>query len=111
MSYYCNDSRLIPGKGHSITERDDNGNVIGAYTGYWNPGRRQVTLYPDYRHPAVKPGVKLSKRVVYDGLVRCKRVDASSTASGPPSPEGNAYAKSQTSKAMKDVIGQVKMKF
>ena len=110
MSYYCNDPRLVPNKRHSIVERDEAGNVIGTYTGFWNPDRRIVTLYPDYRHPALKGSVKLEKRRVYDGLVKCKRSDPSSTASGSNSPKGNAGAKSQTSGAMKDVIGQMKMK-
>ncbi len=107
MSYHCNDTRLIPGKAHSILERDENGFVIGAYTGYWNPDRRSVMLYPDYRHPALRGSVKLEKRKVYDGYVKCKRADSSSGAK----PVTESSVKSQTSKAMKDVIGQVKMKF
>lgn len=108
MSYHCNDTRLVPNKRHSIVEKDENGFIIGAYTGYWNPDGKSVALYPDWRHPAVKPGMKLVKRRVYDGLVRCKK--ASSTASGSTSQKGNAGAKSQTSGAMRDLIGQVKMK-
>ena len=104
MSYHTNDTRLIPGKGHSITERDKAGNIIGAYTGYWNPSRQLVTLYPDYRHPAVKAGQKLNKRQIYDGLVRCKKADTSPA-------KVKDSVKSQTSRAMKDVIGQERIKF
>ena len=139
MSYHTNDTRLVPGKGHSIIERDENGGVIGTYTGYWNPKRQLVTLYPDYRHPALYGSKKLHKRQIYDGLVKCKKADtASSTASGRlaaarsqngsdvinviqdrsastlPSPTrfaGEGYVKSQTSRAMKDIIGQERIKF
>ena len=107
MSYYCNDSRLIPGKGHSITERDEAGNIIGAYTGYWSPGRRLVTLYPDYKHPAVKPGVKLQKWKIYDGMVKCRQEKPENSTNNA---KGSAV-KSQTSRAMKDIIGQIGMKF
>ena len=113
MSYHTNDTRLVPNRGHSIVERDEKGNIIGAYTGYWNPSRQLVTLYPDYRHPAVKAGQKLNKRQIYDGLVRCKK--ASSTAGRSPFPKGKAneddYPKSQTRAAMKDLIGQERIKF
>lgn len=104
MSYHTNDTRLVPNRGHSIVERDELGNIIGAYTGYWNPSRQLVVLYPDYRHPAVKAGQKLIKRQIYDGLVRCKKADAS-----PTKVEGGV--KSQTSRAMKDLIGQERIKF
>lgn len=104
MSYHTRDERLIKGVGQSIVERDEKGNIIGAYTGYWNPTLRVVTLYPDYRHPAVKAGTKLTKRKIYDGLVKCKKADDSSA-------KVKDSVKSQTSRAMKDVIGQVKIKF
>ncbi len=107
MSYHCNDTRLVPNRGHSIVERDEAGNIIGAYTGYWNPSRKLVTLYPDYRHPAVKAGQKLNKRQIYDGLVKCKMQNAECKIKENP----KDYSKSQTSRAMKDLIGQEKIKF
>lgn len=67
----CRDERLIKGRAHSIVEYDDKGNIVGTYTGYWNPDFRTVTLYPDYRHPAHKAGRVLKKMRVYDGEVRC----------------------------------------
>jgi len=106
MSYHTNDTRLVPNRGHSIIERDEAGNVIGTYTGYWNPGRRVVTLYPDYRHPALRGSVKLEKRRIYDGMVKC-RVQSTDNRGK----DQSKSAKSQTSKAMKDVIGQIGMKF
>ena len=89
----CRDERLIKGRAHSIVEYDDKGNIVGTYTGYWNPDFRTVTLYPDYRHPAHKAGRVLKKMRVYDGEVRCgaaqMRNDTSSVSrSEPPSPRG-----------------------
>lgn len=67
----CKDERLIKGRAHSIIEENEKGQIIGTYTGYWNPDFRTVTLYPDYRHPAHKAGRVLRKQRVYDGEVRC----------------------------------------
>ena len=67
----CRDERLIKGRAHSIIEYDKDGNIVGTYTGFWNPDFRTVTLYPDYRHPAHKAGRVLKKMRVYDGEVRC----------------------------------------
>ena len=67
----CKDERLIKGRAHSIIEENEKGQIIGTYTGYWNPDFRTVTLYPDYRHPAHKAGRVLKKMRVYDGEVRC----------------------------------------
>lgn len=106
MSYHTRDERLIKGVGQSIVERDEKGNIIGAYTGYWNPTLRVVTLYPDYRHPAVKAGTKLTKRKIYDGMVKCRAPSAESGAQST-----TVGTKSQTSGAMKDIIGQERIKF
>ena len=70
--FRCRDERLVKGRAHSIVEYDDKGNIIGTYTGYYNPDFRSVTLYPDYRHPGLKPGVKLRKQRIYDGSVSCQ---------------------------------------
>ena len=70
--FRCRDARLVKGRAHSIVEYDGKGNIIGTYTGYWNPDKRYVTLYPDYRHPGLKPGVKLRKQQIYDGSVYCE---------------------------------------
>ena len=109
MSYYCNEPRLIPGKAHSIIERDEAGNIIGTYTGYYNPSRYVVTLYPDYRHLAYKVGWKLGKRQISAGLIRCKIENGKSKVKDEAA--GNAGIKSQTSRAMKDIIGQIKLNF
>ena len=92
--FRCRDERLVKGRAHSIIEENEKGQIIGTYTGYWNPDFRSVTLYPDYRHPGLKPGVKLSKKKIYDGSVKCQmRNDTSSrvrdnptTARRSPSP-------------------------
>jgi hypothetical protein len=78
--FRCRDERLIKGRAHSIVECDDKGQIIGTYIGYYNPDIRTVTLYPDYRHPGLKPGVKLVKKKIYDGSVRCNT--SSVTAGG-----------------------------
>lgn len=70
--FRCRDERLVKGRAHSIVEYDDKGQIIGTYTGYYNPDFRSVTLYPDYRHPGLKPGVKLVKKKIYDGSVKCQ---------------------------------------
>ena len=82
MSTYETKGRLVKGVAAVIVEKNDRGDIIGAYKGYWNPGRRAVVLYPDYRHPALKPGVKLVKREVYDGLVKCKMQNAECKING-----------------------------
>ena len=93
-TFTCGESRLQPNFPHSIIERDDNGNVKGTYTGYWNANKHRVTLYPDYRHPALKPGTRLQKKSVYDGYVHCSRAEA-------PAKKPEAAAKSQTSRLRK----------
>ena len=103
-TYEANAPRLEEGKAHSILERDERGFVIGAYTGYWNTKTRTVTLYPDYRHPALRGSVRLQKRKIYDGYVKCIMRNSEGGAKSAP-------VKSQTSRAMKDIVGQEKMKF
>lgn len=105
--YEANAPRLEEGKAHSILERDERGFVIGAYTGYWNAKTRTVTLYPDYRHPALRGSVRLQKRKIYDGYVKCRGQNAGASATA----SARAAVKSQTSRAMKDIVGQEKMKF
>lgn len=105
-TYEANAPRLVEGKAHSILERDERGFVIGAYTGYWNAKTRTVTLYPDYKHPALRGSVRLQKRKIYDGYIKCRIRNAECGIQEKP-----AVVKSQTSRAMKDIVGQEKMKF
>lgn len=103
-TYECRESRLVENYPHSILEYNERGFVIGAYTGYWNAKMRTVTLYPDYRHPALRGSVRLQKRKIYDGYVKCIMRNSEGGAKSAP-------VKSQTSRAMKDIVGQEKMKF
>ncbi len=104
-TYTCRESRLRENFPHSIIERDEQGGVAGTYTGYWNANKHRVTLYPDYRHPALKPGTRLQKKSVYDGYVHCSRAEV-------PAKKPEAAAKSQTSRLRKlPIEGQEKMKF
>ncbi len=106
MSIYIARQRLEPNKPISIIERDARGGVVGTYTGYWSSKRRSVTLYPDYRHPAYKPGVTLKKHTVFDGYVRVE----APAAEKKKVPE----VRSQTAKAirgLRDLPGQEAFKF
>ena len=69
--YECKEQRLRKDFRHTVVAKDQYGNIVGTYYGFWNPGQRIVALYPDYNHPAHKPGRKLVKKKVYDGYVRC----------------------------------------
>ena len=69
--YECKEQRLRKDFRHSIVAKDECGNIVGTYYGFWVPGLRIMTLYPDRNHIAYKPGWKLSKKKVYDGLIRC----------------------------------------
>jgi hypothetical protein len=128
--FRCRDERLIKGRAHSIIEENEKGQIIGTYTGYWNPDFRTVTLYPDYRHPAHKAGRVLRKQRVYDGEVRCgtpqmrneklgMRKDTSSTETGtvsfPHSPilgkANSAGVKNATAGIKKLPFVQERMKF
>ena len=39
---------LEPGVALLISERDENGTLVGYYKGYWNPDRCRVDLYPTH---------------------------------------------------------------
>lgn len=109
--FWCRDERLVKGRAHSIVEYDDKGQIIGTYTGYYNPDFRSVTLYPDYRHPGLKPGVKLVKKKIYDGSVRCNTSSAG-TSGRRPLQTGNAEgAKNATAGLRQLPFVQERMKF
>ena len=76
VTYECKEPKLQKDFRHSIVAKDEQGRIVGTYYGYWIPGLRTVTLYPDYNHPAYKPGWKLVKKKVYDGYVKCKMQNA-----------------------------------
>lgn len=114
--FRCRDERLIKGRAHSIVEYDNKGQIIGTYIGYYNPDFRTVTLYPDYRHPGLKPGVKLVKKKIYDGEVRCNTSATPHPSqllrnSATPSPQGEGYAKNATAGIKRLPFVQERMKF
>ena len=95
--------RMKPNVGAEVLERDENGALIGAYTGYWSFKRHTVALYPNVRHPFVHWRGRPQKLLVSEKLVLYV---------GEDKPEVQCV-KSQTSKAMKEVIkelDQIKMK-
>ena len=90
--YECKEQRLRKDFRHSIVARDEHGYIVGTYYGFWAPGLRTVTLYPDYNHPAYKPGWKLSKKRVYDGFIRCTvKPTIVSIASSKPESKGETW--------------------
>ena len=111
-TYTCKEPFLRENFPHSIIERDEHGGVVGTYKGYWNSRARRFTLYPDYNHPARVPGTVLKKHTVFDGYVRCTPAprSAPSVAAKSRGDSHDVGIKSSTRQAMKDVIGQVKMK-
>ena len=112
-TFTCRESYLRENYPHSIIERDASGAVVGTYTGYWSSKGRRFTLYPDYRHPAYKPGTVLKKQKIFDGYVRCTPAPRTAQSSTGRS-RGDSHdvgIKSSTRQAMKDVIGQERIKF
>lgn len=104
MTYTCTEPHLIPNKPQTITERDDDGCLVGIYTGYYDCERFEVRLYPQTKHKFVTWRGRPRKKVISDMYVRC----TATTVKEPSAP------KSQTSKGirgLKDLPGQTKFKF
>ena len=57
-TYSCNDARLRENYPHQIVERDEAGNIVGTWTGYYNGKLFIVTLYPSYKNPFFKWGFR-----------------------------------------------------
>lgn len=70
VTYECR-TRLVPNVKTSVVAKDESGQIVGTYIGYWVPGLCSVSLYPDKSHPAWKPGFPDRHIKVYDGLVKC----------------------------------------
>ena len=103
MSYTAN-KPLKPNVGVGVIERDEQGAIVGAYTGYWNFGRHTVALYPDMRHPFVRWRGTPRKKVINDSLIRVN-AETKSEVKAP------GVIKSQTSRLRKlPLDGQEKMK-
>ncbi len=112
VTYECKEPRLQKNFRHTVVARDEQGRIVGTYYGYWIPGLQSVSLYPDHNHPAYKPGWRLVKKKVYDGLVKCRvqSANTSSTAGGPPSPAGEGRGETWWDRKL-PMKGQEKMKF
>ena len=108
MTIYKALKPLKPGKPVDVLEKDENDNLVGAWVGYWNFKRGTVALYPNYHNRfAAWPGgiIPSKRRVVSDRMIKTpiQQVQTRATITNP--------IKSQTDKAMRDLIGQEKIKF
>ena len=104
MTYTCTEPHLIPNKPQTITERDDNGCLIGIYTGYYDYKHFEVRMYPQMKHKFVTWRGRPQKKVINAMYVRCT----------PAKEKKTITAKSQTSegiRGLKDLPGQTKFKF
>lgn len=76
VTYECKEPRLQKNFRHTVIAMDERGNIVGTYHGYWTPGQRIMTLYPNHKHAAYKPWWRLNVKKVYDGNIRCKMQNA-----------------------------------
>ena len=71
MTYYIKGGSLEVGRGVRVYAKDENGKPCGEYTGWWNPNRGEVVLYP-------APGSwiygRLTKTTIADRRVRRERI-------------------------------------
>ncbi len=109
-STYTAKGRLNPNKPVDVLERDERGNLVGAWHGYYNPRRGMVALYPDRKNRfAHWPGgiVPDKPRKVSDRLVRCEVPRATTVQQAK-----SCYVESQTRKIKNlPIEGQERMKF
>ena len=104
---------LEDGKPVPVCERDESGALVGAWIGYWSFKRGTVALYPDVRNKFVNwPGgrVPRDKRIVSDRYVKIRNLKSENRNKSLPS-EKTKVPKSQTGAAMKEILGQEKIKF
>ena len=99
--------RLEPNKRVEIIERDERGNIVGTWFGYWSPRRQTVTLYPDKTHPFFKWSGTPAPRIVNDRSVRVKLPEKEKA---PAEKRESEYYSSYAIKRM-PVPGQITMKF
>ena len=95
------DRPLAPNVPLRICERDESGGLVGFWTGYWHPNARLVRLYPA-ANPYCVWRVSRKPRNVYDGYVIVSKKTRDQ-------PSKKAEVKSSTAKAMKDLVGQIKI--
>ena len=101
-TFTCRQPSLSVNHRNDIIERDEQGNIVGAWYGYYNPKRFTVKLYPNRRHPFFRWNKEPVIKTISAGLVKCQR----------PAPNVvQRSIKSQTARVMRDLIGQEKIKF
>ena len=69
-TYYIPHSVVVqPHKPITVIEKDNEGTIVGRYTGYYNPRTCTYTLYPAMS-PIVQKTKRLFKHVVNERLIR-----------------------------------------
>lgn len=104
MHTYVSRDPIVANKPLSITERDEQGALVGAWTGYYDYKRFEIRLYPDFKNKFVRWQGRPSKKVIHANRVRYDK----------PLSQKQKTPKSQTSSALrnlKDLPGQTKFKF
>ena len=101
-NYICKQPSLSVNYRNEIVEMDQNGNIVGAWYGYYNPKRFTVKLYPNRKHPFVKWQRSPEITTISAQLVKCDR----NTKNSNPKP-----VKSHTTKGIREITGQEKIKF
>jgi len=107
ITTYTAMKRLVPNVKTEIIERDDAGNIVGTWFGFWNFKRKTVTLYPNRTHPFFKFSGVPKPKVVSD---LCVRVQRPPEEKKPPQKTESEYYSSYAIKRM-PVPGQITMKF
>ena len=67
--YECAGRLKAGGAPNKITAKSPQGFILGYYTGYYNPSRRSVALYPKAAGP-ICTGYNLYKHSISDTYVR-----------------------------------------
>ena len=105
---------LVPGKPVEIFERNEQGHLVGAWIGYWSFNKGTVALYPNVRNRAVNwPGGRVpSQRCIVSDRAITVRSSAlnGAAAAKKTEPEKAQSVSSQTGRAMKELVGQEKIK-
>lgn len=69
--YECAGRLKADGIPNRITAKSTQGYVLGYYTGYYNPSRRSVALYPKAAGPTCT-GYTLYKHSISDACIKIK---------------------------------------
>ena len=102
-TYSCKETSLRENYPHEIIERDEAGNIVGTWTGYYNARAFVVTLYPSYKNPFFKWGTRRPDKIrVNAGFVKC--------AQKVTEPVRSSHDEDKPRRAVREVTGQVRMK-